>query len=97
MKLKNSKWVMAMLGAIAFLVVATIVWASPPASPPSVPPQASPGFDADMVDGHHAAYSGAKSNTKRANRLLWATSTGKLHRRAMPKSWLLSTRSESLY
>jgi hypothetical protein len=88
MKLNRSKCSMVILGVVVFLVVGTIVWASPPASPPTAPPQASPGFDADMVDGHHAAASWWPSPLSRAWKVLWATGDGTLHPYALPQPWL---------
>lgn len=80
--MKNSKWTIV-LGVIAFLALVSMVWASPPPDVPLVPPQASPGFDADMVDGHHAGASGG-AVSQRKNRVLWAGSNGKFSVKALP-------------
>lgn len=84
--MKNSRWTIV-LGVIAFLVLVSMVWASPPPDVPLVPPQASPGFDADKVDGHHAGpASGSKA--QRANRVLWANAAGVLSVKALPVAQL---------
>lgn len=87
MKGKNRKWVLAALAVITLLMMATIVWAAPPASEPSAPLQATPGFDADKVDGHHAAASWW-STSQRRYRVLWANANGRLHWKAMPQTAL---------
>ena len=84
--MKSHRWTIV-LGVIAFLVVATMVWASPPPSAPSVPPLATPRLDADKVDGHHAASSKAPAN-QRKNKVLWATKSGRLHWKSMPVTQL---------
>jgi len=89
MKLKNSRWTMVMVGVIAFLVLATMVWASPPAGAPSAPLQAYDATNADKVDNHHAGPSSGTLN-QRKNRVLWANNQGQLHWKAMPKAALNS-------
>jgi len=84
MKLKNSRWTMVMVGVIVLLMVGTMVWASPPAGAPSAPLRAYDATNADKVDGHHAASSSA-TKSKRADRVLWAKSNGRLDWKAMPK------------
>ncbi len=88
MKFKNSTWMVVVGVVMAFLVLGTIVWASPPVSPPSAPLQATPGFDADLLDGHDSAYSGAATNAQRANKFLWASPNGRLSIKSMPLSQL---------
>jgi len=88
MRLKNSRWTMVIVVVIAFLMVGTMVWASPLAGVPSAPLQAYDATNADKVDGHHAAAASAKSKTQRANRVLWANKQGQLHWRAMPQGTL---------
>jgi len=88
MKFKNSRWMMVMVGVILSLLLGTVVWASPAPSPSSAPLQSTPGFDADKVDGHHAAASWVTPGSARANRVLWAQSNGRLHYFAMPTKWL---------
>jgi hypothetical protein len=83
---KNSKWITVVGGVTAFLLVATIAFASPPPGLLVAPLQAT--GDADKVDGHHAAYSGATTASARANKVLWATSGGTLHMNSMPKAAL---------
>jgi hypothetical protein len=89
MKSKHSRWITVVGGVTIFLLLATMVSASRLPSPAAAPLQAT--GDADTVDGHHAAYSGATSNSARANNVLWATSGGKLHWRSLPL-WNLDKR-----
>ncbi len=86
MKVKKSSWII-LIGVVAFLMLVTIVWASAPASGPSAPLQATPGLDADKVDGHHAAASWW-SAANRTNKVLWANASGNVHWKAMPASAL---------
>ncbi len=88
MRFKNSRWMIVVGVVMAFLVLGTIVWASPPVSPPSAPLQATPGFDADLLDGHDSAFSGAATNAQRANKFLWASPNGRLSIKSMPLSQL---------
>jgi hypothetical protein len=87
MRVTNSKPLIAILGAVAFLLVASIVLAAPPPEQPSAPPQASPGLDADKVDGHDAAASWW-STAQRRWKVLWANGRGKLAWAAMPEGAL---------
>jgi hypothetical protein len=87
MRLTSSKPLIAILGAVALLLLVSIVWAAPQPEAPSAPPQASPGLDADKVDGHHAAASWS-STAQRRWRVLWANASGRLSWRAMPEKAL---------
>lgn len=70
---------------MGLMIAATSAEAIPRSEPPA--PQATPGLDADKVDGHHAGPSnGTKS--QRANRVLWAQSNGKFSTKALPMAQL---------
>jgi hypothetical protein len=87
MRVRDSKALIAILGGVAFLLLVSIVWAAPPTKDSSAPPQASPGLDADMVDGHHAAASWWPAAQRRW-KVLWANAHGKLAWGAMPEAAL---------
>ncbi len=76
MRLKNSKWTMVMVAVIAFLMVGTMVWASPPAGAPSGPVTA--GLNAHTVDGLHA------SKRPKANTLLALNKNNKFPNGVIP-------------
>ena len=86
MKSKNSRWITVVGAVTAFLLLVTMVSAAPPPGPLAAPLQAT--GDADKVDGHHAAYSGATPASARAYKVLWATAGGTLHMSSMPKAAL---------
>ncbi len=87
MSLKNSRWTMVIGAGIVFLILVALVWSSPAPTGASPMPQSTPGLDADMVDGHHAAASWAPAS-QRANKVLWAMSNGRINPAAFPIGWL---------
>jgi hypothetical protein len=91
MRFRKSGWTVVALGVAASVLLGTMVWASPAASPSAAPPQASPGFDADKVDGAHGAGSWWWPPSSRAYSVLWATVDGTLHPYALPQGWLNRT------
>jgi hypothetical protein len=78
MKLRESSWMMVMLGVTCLLVLATVVRASPAPSP-----QAQYCSNADMVDGRHAG-STNWTTAQRAGKVLWVGGNGRFSWASMP-------------
>jgi hypothetical protein len=86
MSYKTPRWITVVGAVTAFLLLVAVVCASAPPSPLAGPSQAG-GIDADTINGHGAAYSGAKAGP-RANKVLWTTSSGKFAWNALPNNFL---------
>ena len=79
MRLARPISVLLAAAVLVLVTVGAVAWAGSPDASPT----ARAGIDADTVDGHHAAFSGDAS-ANRANKVLWATPSGKLNAKSLP-------------
>ncbi|HJX39596.1 MAG TPA: hypothetical protein VJ714_13430 [Anaerolineae bacterium] len=87
MKLNKRKLTVVVVTAAVFVLLVTMAWAAPPARESSAPLLATPGLDADKLDGHHAVAASA-SLIERRWKILWTNAQGQFAWAAMPETAL---------
>ena len=87
MKLNKRKLTVVVVTAAVFVLLVTMAWAAPPARESSAPLLATPGLDADKLDGHHAVAASAPLSERRW-KVLWTNAQGQFSWAAMPETAL---------